>query len=362
MWGGAWTWPPMPLLKPSRSASRPRPQFREAEAPLFSRSSLPRGLGDLAAARPEVASRVRMSHYTVQNSPPRHGNEDRWLEYDDVMPSGSVPFHIVGVLDGHDTDEASELVSRRLPGMVARALKEGEATDEAYAEALAELESTLKSSGTTAGTCVLSCLIAGPFIWCANLGDCRAVYVPLHVPGQGEASSKGPKGEVCLLSKDQKASSPHELERIRKLGGSVERGRIEGLEPSRTLGDFDVKCRVPPGVVSIVPEIRTYQVGADSDLPAQGLLICATDGVWDILTSRDVLSMVTARGRDLAKLQALVDAAPQGADLDDDVLREICQDLVQFSVAKGSEDDCTSTVALISVTAQRPAAARRSRG
>jgi len=282
------------------------------------------------------------------------------------LPSGSVPFHIVGVLDGHDTDEASELVSRRLPGIVARMLKAGEAMDEAYATALAELESTLKGMGTTAGTCVLSCVLAGPFVWCANLGDCRAVYVPLHVPGEGEVSRGGPKGEVCLLSKDQKASVPHELERIRKMGGTVERGRIEGLEPSRTLGDFDVKCRVPPGVVSIVPEIRAYEVGGGSPLPAQGLVICATDGVWDILTSRDVLSMVTARRRDLAKLQALVDDAPQGADLDDRVLRELCQDLVQFSVAKGSEDDCTSTVALISVTAlQRAGAAaapRKPRG
>merc|ERR1719333_186153 len=174
--------------------------------------------------------------------------------------------------------------------------------DEAFGTALAELESTLKGMGTTAGTCVLSCVLAGPFIWCANLGDCRAVYVPLHVPGQGEASSKGPKGEVCLLSKDQKASSPHELERIRKLGGSVERGRIEGLEPSRTLGDFDIKSRCPPGVISVVPEVRCREI-SNGRLSAQGLVICATDGVWDILCSKDVISMVSARSRDIARLQ-----------------------------------------------------------
>ena len=37
-------------------------------------------------------------------------------------------------------------------------------------------------------------------------------------------------------------------------------GRIEGLEPTRTLGDFDIKNKVPPGVISIIPETRVVDI------------------------------------------------------------------------------------------------------
>merc|ERR1712173_106761 len=84
----------------------------------------------------------------------------------------------------------------------------------------------------------------------------------------------GPKVEnLVWLSRDHKASCAYEKDRIQKAGGKVVEGRVEGLEPSRTLGDFDVKCAVRPGVVSIVPEVRRHELG-DGSRPFQGVLVC----------------------------------------------------------------------------------------
>merc|ERR1712217_591272 len=90
------------------------------------------------------------------------------------------------------------------------------------------------------------------------------------------------KGPIVWLSRDQKAISALEQRRITKAGRQVIRGRVQGLEPSRTLGDFDVKERVRPGVISIEPEVRRCEIGNGSDV-SQALIVCCTDGVWDVL-------------------------------------------------------------------------------
>eukprot|EP00913_Durusdinium_trenchii_P034655 g32419.t1 len=79
---------------------------------------------------------------------------------DDVLTE-HLSFHTVGVLDGHDTDSASDLVAKLLPGAVGRRIKDGLPIGQAYMEAMAEMEDRLKREHATAGTCVNSCTIAG---------------------------------------------------------------------------------------------------------------------------------------------------------------------------------------------------------
>lgn len=127
-------------------------------------------------------------------------------------------------------------------------------------------------------------------------------------------------------------------------GGVVTDGRVEGLEPSRTLGDFDVKNHVKEGVISIVPEVRRYELG-DGTSPAYAVLVCATDGVWDVLMGQDVCDLIQAR-KELGRLLA---AVREGATADRKPLQDLAEDFVQFSIAKGSSDDCTALVALVAV-------------
>jgi hypothetical protein len=86
--------------------------------------------------------------------------------YKDEIPSHRLAFDLVGVLDGHDTETASDMVSQRLPGEVSGRLKKGDTIAEANTASMAKLENDLKSITSSAGTCVLSCAIAGRFVWC----------------------------------------------------------------------------------------------------------------------------------------------------------------------------------------------------
>lgn len=77
------------------------------------------------------------------------------------------------------------------------------------------------------GACANVVLIFRDTIYVANLGDCRAVL------GRG-------KGRAIGLSRDHKASI--EKSRIRKVGGFVKNGRVNGiLAISRTIGDREFK-------------------------------------------------------------------------------------------------------------------------
>jgi len=249
--------------------------------------------------------------------------------------------------------------------------------EEACVSSMADCEDLLRRSRVgDDGTCCCCCTIAGNLVWCSNLGDCRAGLVTLQPP----VGPCGPRRAMHLtwLSRDHKASIPFEQERIRKAGGIVCNGRVEGLEPSRTLGDFDVKSQTRKGVISIVPDVRRHELCNGSEL-GQALLICATDGVWDVLSGQDVCNLINSR-KDLMQLQSaalasvLGDAPESGAGKGAGkgpsprgercwspdktagaakgakvILKDLAEDLVQFSIAKGSQDDCTAVIALITV-------------
>jgi len=260
------------------------------EAALVDSESLPRSLDDLMQLEHQACF-VQVAWSTKQCWGGRHENEDRFVTVSDSTVGG-MPFHIVGVMDGHDTAVASDTVSLLLPEVLSPHLKAGMPVADAYTLAMAELEETLRGVHSTAGTCVLSCAVAGRFVWCSNLGDCRAALVHLRAP---EQSGSGPSLQsVCWLSCDHKASAAAEISRIQQAGGTVFDGRVFGLEPSRTLGDFDVKQQTGEGVISIVPEIRRAELG-DGNNAAHALLICATDGVWDVLNGQDIAKMVKGR-------------------------------------------------------------------
>jgi serine/threonine protein phosphatase PrpC len=70
------------------------------------------------------------------------------------------------------------------------------------------------------------------------------------------------------------------------------------LEPSRTIGDFDVKARTqncPGSVISIVPEVRYVDMAANRnsrDKVGLGFIVLATDGVWDFTTAMNLCDQI----------------------------------------------------------------------
>lgn len=286
---------------------------------------------------------VEVATHTARNVDARHDNEDRVMSVKHSY--NGMNFYTIGVLDGHDTEAASDFVSRNLPRYLEKHSRAGVPIDQAYSLAMKDAESELRKVCATAGTCVCSCTVVGPYIWCANLGDCRCGLVLLEVPESLSAPTKATS--VRWMSRDHKATAPDERRRIYELGGVIVNGRIEGLEPTRTLGDFDVKLQTKPGVISIEPDVRCHKLGDGSTI-AQAILICATDGVWDEISGQDICDIIHARSEITAMQMAMMKGGPVPLATSRP-LKDLAEDLVQFAVARGSGDDCTAVVALVSV-------------
>jgi serine/threonine protein phosphatase PrpC len=155
--------------------------------------------------------------------------------------------------------------------------------------------SEVGDSGTTA--CVV--LITPELFVCANAGDSRSVL--------------GREGQQAVpLSFDHKPDDESEAERIRAAGGYVAMGRVEGdLAVSRGLGDYrfknlatvmstpstgapmngnrsvakDVTMKPSEQKVSPVPDI----VVVSRDEHQERFIVVACDGIFDVMTNRDLV-------------------------------------------------------------------------
>lgn len=124
----------------------------------------------------------------------------------------------------------------------------------------------------------------------ANAGDSRCVL------------SRG--GKAVDMSRDHKPDDPLELARIQAAGGSVAEGRVQGnLNLSRAIGDLTYKdARLAPArqMITALPETLRVPLG-----PADEFVVLACDGIWNVLTSQDVVDHVRAglaRGASLSAL------------------------------------------------------------
>lgn len=132
-----------------------------------------------------------------------------------------------------------------------------------------------------AGTTAVCLLIANNKIYCANIGDSRAVA--------------SVNCECIPMSYDHKPENPQELKRIIAAGGYVLGNRVNGnLALSRAFGDFHYKGndKLPPEqqVVSSCPDVKTLDLNDDVDF-----LVLACDGIWDVLSSEEVVEFVISR-------------------------------------------------------------------
>ncbi|PSR92473.1 Protein like [Actinidia chinensis var. chinensis] len=138
-------------------------------------------------------------------------------------------------------------------------------------QALAEECSVPVSCGTTA----LTALILGRHLIVANAGDCRAVLCR--------------KGVAVQMSQDHRPSYSQERERVEMLGGYIEYGYLNGdLAVTRALGDWYMKF--PLGSASPLtaePEVQQIMLTEDDEF-----LIVACDGIWDVMSNEDAVSLV----------------------------------------------------------------------
>lgn len=173
-----------------------------------------------------------------------------------------------------------------------------------------------KDSGCTA----VVALLHDKELYVANAGDSRCVVCR--------------NGKALEMSFDHKPEDQIEFDRIQKAGGRVTLdGRVNGgLNLSRAIGDHGYKTnkKLPPEeqMISALPDLKKITIGADDEF-----MVLACDGIWNFMTSEDVVEFVQERIRDPTKN-----------------LSEICEEMFDYCLAphtKGDGTGCDNMTAII---------------
>lgn len=277
-------------------------------------------------------------HIALPDFKPRHGGEDQ------------VNCCLVGVFDGHKSEQAAELAAAKMPGIIAdqRSLGRSEAPDSSEglkgpdsgdriaqalkasfkdldAQILAEEQKQGVEKGAFGGCTAVVALAMGDVLYTAHVGDSGAII------------DRG--GTAYRLTEDHKPYMKAERQRIQEAGGQLvengnrvlsnakDDGRASMLAMSRALGDADYKD--PKPFVSAEASVRRLDL-----LPEDKAVIIASDGLWDVIGDQDVVTMVDQ----LIK---------EGGDGDkSNLARRAAQKLVQVALQRGTADNVTALVML----------------
>ncbi|XP_012055921.1 PREDICTED: probable protein phosphatase CG10417 [Atta cephalotes] len=137
--------------------------------------------------------------------------------------------------------------------------------------------------GSDSGCTAVVAILKENELYVANAGDSRCVLCR--------------DGQAIELSLDHKPEDAPEMERIVKAGGEVTNdGRVNGgLNLSRALGDHAYKQNMvlPPQeqMISALPDIRHITIDPEKD----EFMILACDGIWNFMTSQNVVQFVRTR-------------------------------------------------------------------
>lgn len=206
----------------------------------------------------------------------------------------------LAVFDGHGGADVSSILHQRLFELYSEALakKHWEEQNEFGAErktipsksshiaaiqrGLEQVEDALMKldelvyQGSTAVCVVLHVAQSGKrTLLTANIGDSRAILC------------RG--GKAIDMTRDHKPSDDQERKRIEAMGEEIEWDpygqvyRVRDLSLSRAVGD-----RFAKPVVSSEPEILTFPVAEGED----EFVLLASDGLWDVMSSQDVVDFV----------------------------------------------------------------------
>ncbi|CAH2044451.1 unnamed protein product [Thlaspi arvense] len=247
------------------------------------------------------------SVYSVQGS--KAVNQDNAILY---LAYETGDAELCGVFDGHGKNGhmVSKMVRNRLPLLMSTLKKElnqeshvcEEEEEEEEEEETHKWEKACFSAFrildrelllqvfdcSFSGSTAVVAMTQGDDLMIANLGDSRAVLGTMTEDGEISA---------VQLTSDLTPDVPSEAERIRACKGRVLAMKTEpcsqrvwlphqdipGLAMSRAFGDFRLKDH---GVIA-VPEISHHQITYKDQF-----LVLATDGVWDMLSNDEVVSLV----------------------------------------------------------------------
>ncbi|TYJ33767.1 hypothetical protein E1A91_A05G125400v1 [Gossypium mustelinum] len=155
-----------------------------------------------------------------------------------------------------------------------------------------------------------------------------------------------PPEEAYNLSKDHKPDLELEKDRILKAGGFIQVGRVNGsLNLARAIGDAEFKQNkslpAERQIVTANPDINTVEICDDDEF-----LVLACDGIWDCMSSQQLVDYVREQLNSETKLSAICERvfdrclAPTAGGEGCDNMTMI---LVQFKKPVGSGTSLSST-------------------
>uniref|UniRef100_A0A4W5N017 Protein phosphatase 1G n=1 Tax=Hucho hucho TaxID=62062 RepID=A0A4W5N017_9TELE len=142
--------------------------------------------------------------------------------------------------------------------------------------------SGITTPGSDSGTTAVVALIRGKQLIVANAGDSRCVV--------------SEKGKAIDMSYDHKPEDELELARIKNAGGKVTMdGRVNGgLNLSRAIGDHFYKRNKALGpeeqMISSMPDVKVLTLNPEHDF-----MVIACDGIWNVMSSQDVVDFVSQK-------------------------------------------------------------------
>ena len=198
-----------------------------------------------------------------------------------------------GIYDGHNGRAVADFAQILLHKNLKRALSRKMPPEEALIEAFIATDKRIKRERIRGGSTAVVTYFKDGMLYVANAGDARAVL--------------DRSGKAIRLSHDHKADDPQEIERIEALGSRVDYDdvpyggipRVEGFAISRSLGDHETN-----GIITAEPFISATRFKK-----GDRFLILACDGIWDVLSDQQAVTLIHGLGNSQKAAETLKDEA-----------------------------------------------------
>jgi protein phosphatase 1L len=249
---------------------------------------------------------------TYQNRRPYQ--EDRFAYASIDFSKGYNPFvagrnyyrgQFFGIYDGHGGDKVSSYLQNNLH----KQLHGRTSLETAFCLAFVAAEKYALENYDDGSTAVTAFINKENRLCLAWTGDSRAVLEN--------------NGVVGFATQDHKPERVDERARIKEVGGDIffhGVWRVNGLAVSRSIGDRQLK-NMGQGHIIAVPETEEIWLKESNHF-----MILASDGLWDVISSEDAVSMVQ---QELSKTSAL---------------KGVAQILQNEAIKRGSDDNITVCV------------------
>ncbi len=233
---------------------------------------------------------------------------------------------LFGVFDGHGGSEAAQFCADHIAQQIEKLAAKQDLSNALLARTVTKLDKRFcveaNSRGYLSGATLNACLVVDGGLWVTNLGDSRAVlcrgktavdlsrdHKPSDAPELGRIESAGGRvivqrvlnlAQLCRVKpelRDQLAFDVPIPHKLAKLAGFSSVARIEGeLSVSRSIGDIEFKLPFAAGIHGerVTADLVSNQADAThTQLREEDkFVVVACDGLWDVLTSQQVIDFV----------------------------------------------------------------------